>query len=144
VVALPVVAEWWRGRTDAREAILGATSIVASLEAAKAAGIALSRLRDVDARMTIDAVVMATAALLGAVVLAGDMADFGRLAAHFPGVTFAWTSTAPRPRPHPSARSLSSAFRSGRRARPRQGRFAPLRAAAGRRRCLAGFARSHP
>jgi hypothetical protein len=35
--------------------------------------------------VTVDAIVMATAALLGAVVVAGDVADFERLAAHFPG-----------------------------------------------------------
>ncbi len=87
VVSLPVVAEWWRGRTDAREEILASTSIVTSVDVAKAAGVALGRMRDVDARMTIDAMVMATAALLGAVVITGDAADFVRLAAHFPGVT---------------------------------------------------------
>ncbi len=87
VVPLPVVAEWWRGKTDAREAIIAATSVVASIEAAKAAGLALARLRDVDGRATIDAVVMATAALLDAVIVTGDAADFARLATHFPGVT---------------------------------------------------------
>jgi predicted nucleic acid-binding protein len=87
VVPMPVVAEWWRDRTDVREAILGATSVVASVEAAKAAGMALARLANVDGKMTIDAIVMATAALLDAVVVTGDVADFGRLAAHFPGVT---------------------------------------------------------
>ncbi|HEY2516866.1 MAG TPA: PIN domain-containing protein [Polyangiaceae bacterium] len=86
VVPLPVVAEWWRGRTDAREAVLAATRIVASLEAAKAAGLALAKLKGVDANLTIDAVVMATAALLDAVVVTGDPSDFERLGAHFPGV----------------------------------------------------------
>jgi predicted nucleic acid-binding protein len=87
VVPLAVIAEWWRGRTDIRDAILGSASIVASVEAAKAAGLALARIKDVNGRMTIDAMVMATAALLGAVVVTGDVADFGRLASHFPGVT---------------------------------------------------------
>jgi predicted nucleic acid-binding protein len=41
IVPLPVVAEWWRGRTDAREEILSSTEVVGSLAAAKAAGIAL-------------------------------------------------------------------------------------------------------
>jgi predicted nucleic acid-binding protein len=86
VVPLPVVAEWWRGRTDVRDAILGATSVVASVDAAKAAGVALARIRNVDARVTVDAIVMATAALLDAVVVTGDIDDFDRLAAHFPGV----------------------------------------------------------
>jgi predicted nucleic acid-binding protein len=86
IVPLPVVAEWWHGRTDAREAILAATAVVASLDAAKAAGVALSRAKDVDCRLTVDAIVMATAALLDAVVVTGDPADFDRLATHFPGV----------------------------------------------------------
>jgi predicted nucleic acid-binding protein len=87
IVPFPVIAEWWRGRSDLRDAILGATSVVASIDAAKAAGLALARIRRVDGRMTIDAIVMATAALLDAVVVTGDIADFDRLATHFPGVT---------------------------------------------------------
>ena len=86
LVPLPVVAEWWRGRSDAREEILAATEVVASLPAAKAAGVALGRLRDVEARLTIDALVMATAALTNAIVITGDALDFARLAPHFPGV----------------------------------------------------------
>ena len=86
IVPLPVVAEWWRGRTDAREEILAATQIVASLEVAKAAGIALARAKDVDGRLTIDAMVMATAALMDAIVVTGDPDDFNSLARHFSGV----------------------------------------------------------
>jgi predicted nucleic acid-binding protein len=86
VVPLPVIAEWWRGRTDAREEILAATQIVATVEITKAAGIALARAKDVDAKLTIDAVVMATAALLGAVVVTGDADDFEHLSRHFSGV----------------------------------------------------------
>jgi predicted nucleic acid-binding protein len=87
VVPLPVVAEWWRGRTDARDEILAATQIVATVEIMKAAGIALARMKDVDAKLTIDAIVMATAALLGAVVVAGDTDDFEHLSRHFSGVS---------------------------------------------------------
>jgi predicted nucleic acid-binding protein len=87
VVPFPVIAEWWRGRSDHRDVILGATSVVASLDAAKAAGIALARMRDVDARMTIDAIVMASASLLGGIVITGDVSDFEGLGPHFPGVT---------------------------------------------------------
>jgi predicted nucleic acid-binding protein len=87
LIPLPVVAEWWRGRSKAREEILAASEIVASLLAAKAAGVALGRMRDVQARLTTDAIVMATAALSDAVVITGDPRDFDRLAAHFPGVT---------------------------------------------------------
>lgn len=86
LVPLPVIAEWWRGRTDAREELLGATEIIASVATAKAAGMALESLKDVDSKLTIDAIVMATAALLGAVVVTSDPRDLGRLAAHFPGV----------------------------------------------------------
>jgi predicted nucleic acid-binding protein len=86
LVPLPVVAEWWRGRTDAREELLGTTEIVASVATAKAAGEALARLKDVDSKLTIDAIVMATAALLDAVVLTSDPRDLERLGACFPGV----------------------------------------------------------
>lgn len=86
IVPLPVVAEWWRGRSDTREELLEATQVVASLEAAKAAGIALGRLKNVDSALTIDAIVIATAALLDAVVVTADPGDFQRLASAFPGV----------------------------------------------------------
>jgi predicted nucleic acid-binding protein len=86
VVPYPVVAEWWRGRSDARDEILASTRVLAPIEAAKAAGQALARLRKVDSALTVDAVVMATAALLDAIVLTGDADDFARLAVHFPGV----------------------------------------------------------
>ena len=86
LVPLPVVAEWWRGRSDIREEILAATEIVASLPAAKAAGVALGRMKNIHARLTVDAMVMATAALSDAVVITGDPRDFEKLAPHFPGV----------------------------------------------------------
>ena len=86
LIPLPVIAEWWRGRSDAREEILAAGRVVASLEAAKAAGIALGRVRDVHARLTVDAIVMATAALAEGIVVTGDPSDFDRLSPHFPGV----------------------------------------------------------
>ncbi len=86
IVPLPVIAEWWRGRTDTRDEVLAATHVVASVEAAKAAGVALSRLKDIDGKLTVDALVIATAALLDAIVVTGDPADFDRLGVHFPGV----------------------------------------------------------
>jgi predicted nucleic acid-binding protein len=86
IVPLPVVAEWWRGRSDARDGILATTRVVASVDAAKAAGVALARLKNIDGKLTVDALVMATAALLDAVVITGDPDDFERLAPHFPGV----------------------------------------------------------
>jgi predicted nucleic acid-binding protein len=86
LVPLPVIAEWWRGRTDTREEILAASRIVASIAAVKAAGIALARMKDIHAKLTIDAIVMATAALAEAIVVTGDPTDFERLAPHFSGV----------------------------------------------------------
>ena len=86
LVPLPVVAEWWRGRTDAREEILASTQVIASLDAAKAAAVALSRMKGVDAKLTIDAIVMATAALMDAIVVTRDASDFDALASHFAGV----------------------------------------------------------
>jgi len=86
VIPLPVIAEWWRGRTDAREEILASTQIVGTVEIMKAAGLALARAKDVDAKLTVDAIVMATAALLGAVVVTADADDFVRLSRHFPSV----------------------------------------------------------
>ena len=86
IVPLPVVAEWWRGRTDARQEILAATEVIGSLEIAKAAGVALAKANNVDAKLTIDAMVLATAALMDAIVVTGDPDDFEALARHFPRV----------------------------------------------------------
>jgi predicted nucleic acid-binding protein len=52
----------------------------------QAAGLALGKSKDVDATITIDAIVMATAALTDAIVVTGDPGDFERLAPHFPKV----------------------------------------------------------
>jgi len=87
LVPLPVIAEWWRGRSDDREAILAAAHVVASVEATKDAGVTLAKIKDPDATLTIDAVVIAIAAHTGAIVLTGDVADFDRLRSHFPRVT---------------------------------------------------------
>lgn len=86
VVPYPVIAEWWRGRTDSRDSILRAARVVAPIEAVKAAGLALARLKRVDATITVDAMVIATAALLDAIVVTSDPDDFARLGAHFPAV----------------------------------------------------------
>lgn len=56
------------------------------MEVAKAAGVALASLRSVDAKLTIDAIVMSTAALMDGIVITGDPADFNLLAVHFPRV----------------------------------------------------------
>ena len=86
LVPLPVVAEWWRGRTDARDQLLAANQVVASVEMTKAAGAALSKLEKVDASVAIDAIVMASAAMLDAVLITQHPKDFDRLRAHFAGV----------------------------------------------------------
>ena len=89
-VPLPVVGEWWRGRTDWREKILDAVRIEPlTLEMVKLAGEALATLRPVrrDAGPGIvDAVVMASAASRGDVVYTSDVDDLQRLQAFFPEV----------------------------------------------------------
>jgi predicted nucleic acid-binding protein len=79
-----VVAEFWRGRTDRRDAILRSVDVEApSVLLAKNAGVALGSVK----RATIaDAIVMASAALRGDVVYTSDMDDLGRLQRHFPDV----------------------------------------------------------
>lgn len=84
VVPADVVTEWWRGRTDRREAILGLVRVEPlSEQLARVAGEALAQVRGATA---IDAVVMASAASRGDVVLTSDFEDLERLRAHFPSV----------------------------------------------------------
>jgi hypothetical protein len=86
VITVPVacVIEWWRGRTDVRERILGGVRVEPLHTAlAQAAGLALASVRSATA---LDAVVMASAALRGDVVYTSDPADLVRLRAHFPTV----------------------------------------------------------
>jgi predicted nucleic acid-binding protein len=86
VIPLATLPEWWRGRTDVREDLLAAARIDSSIAAAKAAGAALEGLRRVDASLTIDAVVVATAALLDGIVVTSDPDDLARLVVRFPSV----------------------------------------------------------
>jgi len=79
--------EWWRGRTDAREELFAIVQVVATVDVAKAAGVALAHCKDVDAALTVDALVMAAAAITDAIVLTSDPSDFERLATHFSKVT---------------------------------------------------------
>ena len=83
-VPVPVIAEWWRGRTDVRERILDVVNVEPlSLAVAKAAGDAQASV----ARSTaLDAIVMAFAASRGDVVFTGDTVDLDRLRAFFPTV----------------------------------------------------------
>ena len=79
-----VVAEFWRGRTDRRDAILRSVDIEAPTVAlAKSAGSALAA---VTRATTIDAIVMASAAARGDVVYTSDFEDLAFLQKYFPGV----------------------------------------------------------
>lgn len=85
VVPAIVCVEWWRGRNDAREEILGAV-IVEDMPPllCRAAGEALGAVRGASLA---DAIVMASAALRGGgVVYTGDVDDLRRLQRHFPTV----------------------------------------------------------
>jgi predicted nucleic acid-binding protein len=86
----PVVAEWWRGRSDVRDRIRASVTLVPfPVRAAEAAGVVLGRLRGerLRASMSIDVMVMAFAAISGgALVYTSDVGDLANLTAHFPGV----------------------------------------------------------
>jgi predicted nucleic acid-binding protein len=85
-VTVPAVvwAEWWRGRTEARQRIrVGLRVEWLSDALAEVAGEALATIPNAT---TIDAIVMTSAALRGDVVYTSDRADFERLQAHFPTV----------------------------------------------------------
>ena len=83
-VPAPVLGEWWRGRTDLREALRLSVRIEPLTDPiARLAGEALAKVK----RATvIDAFVMASAALRGDVVYTGDVDDLERLRAFFPSV----------------------------------------------------------
>src|SRR5258706_9391540 len=83
-VPSPVIGEWWRGRTDLRDAIRLSVRVEPLTDAiARLAGEALAKVRTAT---TIDAFVMASAALRGDVVYSSDIGDLERLRAFFPGV----------------------------------------------------------
>lgn len=83
----PVIAEWWRGRTDVRDRIKRAITIVPfPLAAAEAAGIALGaiRTRKERASLAVDVMVVAFAATHGGALLyTSDAADLGSIAERF-------------------------------------------------------------
>ena len=86
VITVPadVVGEWWRGRTDLRDAILTSVDVEPLSESlAKLAGEALARARGAT---LIDAIVMASAASRGDLVYSSDIDDLEKLRRHFPGV----------------------------------------------------------
>jgi predicted nucleic acid-binding protein len=86
----PVVAEWWRGRSDVRDRIKLAVTLVAfPIRAAEAAGVVLGRLRNEKERaaMAVDVMVMAFAATYGgALVYTSDIGDLERIGTHYPAV----------------------------------------------------------
>ena len=75
------LTEWWRGRSDVRDAILAAVRVEPlSAAVAKLAGEALASVRG---STPIDAIVMASAAQRGDVVYTSDVDDLVKLTAHF-------------------------------------------------------------
>jgi predicted nucleic acid-binding protein len=79
-----VITEWWRGRSDHRDAIVAAVRIEPLSERlAKLAGEALASVRGSTA---IDTIVMASAAQRGDVVYTADVDDLQMLAAYFRAV----------------------------------------------------------
>jgi predicted nucleic acid-binding protein len=84
VVATPnvTIAEWWRGRTDRREAVWrGLLVEPLADETAKLAGLALGKVRGATA---VDAIVAAFAAERTGIVYTSDVGDFDALRAFFP------------------------------------------------------------
>jgi predicted nucleic acid-binding protein len=90
LVPVPVVVEWWRGRTDARDRILDAVSIEPlSLSVARAAGEALAKMRrkPTGKSLAIDAIVVSFAASHGGIVFTSDVDDLEQFRSlHFPSV----------------------------------------------------------
>ena len=83
-VPADVVGEWWRGRTDLREAILEAVDVEPlTLALAKLAGEALA---SVSGATLVDAVVMASAATRGDIVYSSNVDDLEKLRQVFPAV----------------------------------------------------------
>lgn len=86
VITVPtaVVGEWWRGRTDARDRIMRFVVVEPlTTTLAKIAGEALARAKGAT---LVDAIVMASAAIRGDIVVTSDVDDMVRLAEVFPSV----------------------------------------------------------
>ncbi len=80
-VPAAVIVEWWRGRSDLREDIVASVCIEPLTEAvAKVAGEAIARVKGAT---SVDAIVMASAALRGDLVYTSDVDDLERLRSHF-------------------------------------------------------------
>ena len=84
VVPGVVIAEWWRARPDVREKIVaGITIEPVDARLGRLAGEAMAA---TPGSTVVDAIVMALAASLGAVVFTSDVDDLEELRAFFPGV----------------------------------------------------------
>lgn len=84
IVPADVVAEWWRGRTDVREHILG--SVVIEPLTGELARLAGESMAAVKGSTSVDAIVMASAAQRGDAVYTSDIDDLERLRSFFPTV----------------------------------------------------------
>jgi predicted nucleic acid-binding protein len=85
----PVVAEWWRGRSDVRDRIKRSVTLVPfPVQSAEAAGIAVGHTHRERSKVSIDLMVMAFAATRGgAVVYTSDVGDLQAIGdKHFPDV----------------------------------------------------------
>jgi hypothetical protein len=83
-VPAAVVTEWWRGRSDLRDAILDGVDVEPlDRELAKLAGEALAAIKGAT---SIDAIVMASAARRGDIVYTSDVSDLLALQSFFPSV----------------------------------------------------------
>jgi len=86
VITVPadVIAEWWRGATDLRNAILDAVDVEPlTLRVAKIAGEAIAA---VPGATLVDAIVVASAASRGDIIYSSDVHDLERLRGVFPSV----------------------------------------------------------
>jgi predicted nucleic acid-binding protein len=83
-VPAPVVAEWWRSRTDAREKVLAAVFVEPFTTAiAVRVGEAMAAVKGAT---LVDTIVMASAATRGGAVYTSDVQDLERLRQYFPSV----------------------------------------------------------
>jgi predicted nucleic acid-binding protein len=83
-VPSPVIAEWWRSRTDARERILAAVRVEAlTTNLAIQVGEAMATVKGAT---LVDTIVMASAASRGGAVYTSDVDDLERLRQYFPSV----------------------------------------------------------
>ena len=83
-VPADVVAEWWRGPTDIRKAILNSVDVEPlTLRLAQIAGEAMGA---VPGASLVDAIVVASAASRGDIIYSSDLQDLERLCRAFPSV----------------------------------------------------------